>query len=173
MIVFRLVERRRRSDLGHDRARKLSARRQLRLRLLGDSLLLVAVIENRRTVLGADVRALTVQRRRIVILPEDVEQLLVRHLRRIVDELNHFGVSRASAAHILIGRVLERPAEITDGRVLHTVYVAKGRLDSPEAARPECRQLSHSFFVPIQYSMNIAGGQAGSRSYIVQSITGS
>ena len=68
------------SDLGHDRATEPAAGLELLLHRGGGRLLGLVVIEDGRAVLGADVRPLAIQRRRIVELPEDLQQLLVADL---------------------------------------------------------------------------------------------
>ncbi len=98
MIVFRIIERQRRRDLGGDDA--LVARRVHRLlealqaafRL---GLLLWAQRINRRAVLSADVAALAHALRRIVIFPEYLQQLFVADDLRIEHHAHHFGAAIA------------------------------------------------------------------------------
>src|SRR5579863_6040201 len=76
-------------DLGHDGPRKTALRGVAggaRFRFL-----FRRVIENDRTVLRAHVRPLPVQRRRVVIVPEDFEQVVVADYVRVKSHLDHFG----------------------------------------------------------------------------------
>lgn len=60
--------------------------------LLRNLLLLLAVREDRAAVLGADIRALTVHRRRIVHTIEELEELAVCHDGGIEGDLESFGI---------------------------------------------------------------------------------
>ena len=64
----------------------------------------------------APVRPLAIQLSRIVILPEDVEQLLVGELRRIVLDLYCFGVARVVGADIFVRRVGKVSARVPNPR---------------------------------------------------------
>src|SRR5205807_3639237 len=70
VVVLGPVEGGRRDDLGDDRAAEGPLALQLPLRGQGRRLLLGIVKEDRRAVLRADVRALAIRGRGIVILPE-------------------------------------------------------------------------------------------------------
>ena len=63
------------------------------------------VVEDHRAVLRAEVRALAVPLRRVVAVPEDLEQLLVGDDRRVVLDLDDLGVARIPLVHHLVGRV--------------------------------------------------------------------
>src|SRR6185312_14420929 len=52
-------------------------------------------VEDDRAILGADVRPLTVQGRRIVVVPEDLQELIVGNARWVERDLDNLGVSRA------------------------------------------------------------------------------
>ena len=75
MLGLGLPERARRRDLGHHLARPQSGRVDIGDRIFRDPLLLVAGVEDRRTIARAAVVALAVQRRRIVDLEEEFQQL--------------------------------------------------------------------------------------------------
>src|SRR5258705_4395234 len=77
VVLLGAVERLRGEDLGGDRPLVLAALLESLLRRLGRPELLVAVGEDRRAVLGADVRPLAVPRGRVVDLEEDVEEPVV------------------------------------------------------------------------------------------------
>src|SRR5262249_28238219 len=89
------------------------------------SSLLGRVVEDRRAVLRAVVRSLTVELRGIVQLPERVEQLIVGYFLRIVGELHDFRVSGSVRADIFVRGIVERAAQITDARIDHAGDLAK------------------------------------------------
>lgn len=62
--------------------------------LLRNLLLLLAVCEDRAAVLGADITALTVHRRRIVHTIEELDELTVCYDGRIEGDLESFGICR-------------------------------------------------------------------------------
>ena len=64
------------------------------------------MVEDDGAVLRTDIRPLTVMLGRVVDAPEEVQQLVVRDNRRIVDDLHHLSVIRAIGADILVRRVL-------------------------------------------------------------------
>jgi len=66
---------------------------------LGRALLLVRVREDDRAVLGAEVVPLAVQRRRVVRLPEDVQQSRISDDGWIERDLNHFRMARLVSAN--------------------------------------------------------------------------
>src|SRR5262249_26493988 len=73
-------ERPRGSDLGDDPARPQAGRLDVGDRVLGDSPLLVVDVEDRGAIAHPDVVALTVERRRVVDLEEELEQVAVGDL---------------------------------------------------------------------------------------------
>src|SRR5207247_8175700 len=78
-------------DHGHDRPPPVGLL-ALPRGLSGRALLLV-VDEDDRAVLVTDVPALAVELRRVVLAPEDVEELVVRDPLRVVRDLDHLGVA--------------------------------------------------------------------------------
>ena len=82
VIVLGLVERLRGLDLRHDRRAPVPL--LSRLRLHSSLVLLLVVEEDRGAVVVADVPALAIQLGRVVLRPEDVEQLLVRDALGVV-----------------------------------------------------------------------------------------
>src|ERR1700689_1477703 len=100
--------------------------------------------ENSRTILRAYVWSLAVQRRRIVALPEDGEKLEVGNSARIKFHLDSFGLPGASAANILISRILHRAAGVTGGHGSDAFHLPECVLHTPETSCREC-SLSHSF----------------------------
>src|SRR3954453_11294358 len=95
--------------------------------------------ENRRPVLAADIRSLPTWRGRIVDLPEDIQQLLVRDAIRVEGNLDHFDMAGFVAADVLVGRVFLRSAQIARSGIEDAVHMTERRLDAPEAAGSKCR----------------------------------
>src|SRR6266511_1414449 len=83
VVLLRPKERRGRKDLRDDRALVFPAFLEVGLRLGCCGLLRRRMEEDRGAVLLAHVRPLEVQRRRVVVLPEDVPTLLVGDTRRV------------------------------------------------------------------------------------------
>ena len=141
MVVLSLVERLRGLDLRHDRRAPVPLLSGLRLH---SGLLLLGVVEeDRGTVVVTDVPALTVELRRVVLRPEDVEQLVVRDPVGVVGDLDHLGVTGLVRADVLVGRVFHLAAGVADARRGHSVELTERRLDAPEAAGAECCLLLH------------------------------
>src|SRR5262249_19150196 len=126
-------------DLGDDRAREPRLGRLLRCLRLG--LLLGRVEEDRRAVLIADVRALPVELRRVVQLPERVQQLVVGHLLGVELDEHGLGVAGRVAADLLIRRWVRAPARVPDGRLDRAGNLPEAPLAAPEAPRRERRLL--------------------------------
>src|SRR6202008_2238989 len=117
-------------------------------------LLLPPVVEkNLRPVLCANVRTLAIQRRRIVALPENSQQLLVSHLRWVVVDFHCLRMPRPARADIFITRVFQRAARVTYCRRVHTLDVAEGVFYSPETACSE-RCFCHGENLPVIYASN-------------------
>ena len=103
--------------------------------------------ENRRAVLIADVRSLSVQRGRIVIIPEDFEQIVIADDLGIEGNLDHFGVAGAIRANVLIGGVIDLAAGIADRRGFDARQTPERGFDAPETARTECGLLHTSIIM--------------------------
>src|SRR6266851_8712743 len=101
--------------------------------------------ENRRAVLCAEVRPLAVQLRRVMSLPEDVEQLFVTHFCRIERHLHHFRMPRFVRANIFVGRIRGLSAAVPCCRIYHSRHALKRSLHAPEAACSERRNLRHGY----------------------------
>src|SRR5260370_3847929 len=114
---LRAPERGRWHDLGDDRLLEVVLR--LLLRPEGLLFLLGVVREDDRAVLVPVVGALAVHRRRIVHVPERVQQLRVRDLGRVVSDLDGLGVAGPARADLLVRPVVNRAAVITRAG-LHT-----------------------------------------------------
>src|SRR5438034_3614529 len=74
-------------------------------------------------------------------VPELVQQLRVGHLRRVVRDLNRLRVTRASRAHLLVGRVVQGSTFVTRDGLDHPRHLVEKMLDTPEAAARESRFL--------------------------------
>src|SRR5690606_24820226 len=107
----------------------------------GGLLLGVGAIEDRRTVLGADVVALAHALGGVVGLPEDAEQFFVGDLRRIVDDADGFGVARQAAADFLVGGVRGVAALVADGGGDDSRGLPERAFGAPEAAERELGDL--------------------------------
>src|SRR5450759_1161188 len=94
VILLGAPEPRGRRDLGDDRALVPSALLLFLLRGPCGRLLLGCLEEDGGPVLLAHVRPLAVQGRRVVVLPEDVQEPLVLYLRRVVLDLHGLGMAR-------------------------------------------------------------------------------
>ena len=114
VIFFRAPKLRGRLDLGHDWSIKFAALSYFLLRLFGRGFLFRRMIENHGAVLGADIRALSIQSRRIVVRPENVEELIVIDLGRIEFQLNNLSVASVIAANIFVARIVFVSARIPD-----------------------------------------------------------
>jgi hypothetical protein len=104
--------------LGHDLRGPAARGVDVGDRLLGDAALLLIETEDCRAIARPDVVALTVQRGRVVDLEEELEQLAVRGLLGIEDDLDRLRVPVMFA----VGRVrniapgVADPGEMTPGR---------------------------------------------------------
>src|SRR3979490_2199840 len=141
VVILSLEERYCWNDLSDYGLTKTMGVFQLLLRSFGGGFLLWSMKEDSRTILLAPVRPLPVELRGIVVLPEDVEQLVIRKLGGIVIEFDRFGMTGRIRAHRLIGRIGRIAAGVADARRDHSGHLAKGRFDSPETA---CRKSSFS-----------------------------
>src|ERR1700693_2373960 len=100
-------------------------------------LLLGGPEEDGGAILLAHVRPLSVQGRRVVVFPEDVQELLVGDLRRVVLDLHGLGVARSSRTDTLVRRVLRAPPRIADGGFEDALDLPERRLHAPETTRRE------------------------------------
>lgn len=113
---------------------------------LHSNLLLVFVrIENRRTILRADVRALTIDLGEIVGLKEQLYQLLITCFRRVEDDLDGLCVAGPAGANLLIRWMSHVAASITDHSGYYAGCVFKMILSAPETAGCEERFFSLLF----------------------------
>src|SRR5438045_2004234 len=93
------------------------------------------MIKNHGPILIADIGSLALQCGGIVICPEDFEQLIVTHNRRIELHLHNFSVAARVAANVFVSWVFGFAAGITDQGLFHTWNRAKSRFHAPETSR--------------------------------------
>src|SRR5712691_2186982 len=138
LVVFlRAPEPGRRHDLGDDRLLEVALR--LLLGPEGLLLLLGVVREDDRAVLVPVVGALAVQCRRVVHVPEGVQQLRVGDLGRVVRDLDGLGVPGPARADLLVRHVVDVTAFITRDSLDHPRNLVEEVLDTPEtSARKSC-----------------------------------
>ena len=119
VIFFRAPELWSGLDLRHDQSIKSAAFADLLLRLFGRGFLFRRMIKNHRAILRAHIGTLSIQRRRIVVRPENVEDLIVSYFRRIEFHLNNLGVAGLVTADIFVARIFFIPARIPYGGRAH------------------------------------------------------
>ncbi len=143
MVVLSEVERTGRGDLGGDRTETGLVQDCLEgvPATLRRGTLLVRERVDRRTVLGADVVTLAHPLRRVVRLPEDLQQVLEAHHRRVEHDRNSLGVPGQARTRLLIGRVRGDPARVPDRGRVHPGDLPERPLRTPETAEPEHRGL--------------------------------
>src|SRR3954466_3572585 len=102
------------NDLRHDWLPKAPALIQSFFRSDGRGPLFGRVKEDDRAILLSDVWPLTIERCGVVVLPEDIQQRVVRDPLRIELHLHRFGVPCGSGADVAIRRVLQLSAGIAN-----------------------------------------------------------
>src|SRR5690606_26087881 len=124
-----LPERAGRLDGRHGLARPQARRVHVGDRVASDLLLLRREREDGRAVAGPDVVALTVQRRRVVDLEEERQDVAVGRLRGIEDDLHRLGV----AGMVAVRRMVVLTTGVTDPGLQHAGLAADEVLHAPEA----------------------------------------
>ena len=140
MLGLGLPERAGRRDLGHDLPGPDARRLDVGDRVLRDAALLVVDVVDPRAVAHPDVVALTVQRRRVVDLEEELEDVAVRGLLRVEDDLDRLRVR----AVVAVRRVRDVAARVADPRRHDAGPLPDQVLHAPEAPAGEDRLLVHS-----------------------------
>src|ERR1700722_18312378 len=92
---------------------------------------------DRRAVLRADVVALPHALRRVMVLPEGAEQIVVRHARRVEHDTNDLRVTRATGANLTVRRVGRAAAGVADVGRDDAGELPELFLRAPEAAHRE------------------------------------
>src|SRR5205085_5640715 len=152
MVVLGRVESVERRDLGHDGRVPYMRAVHLGDDLLGRLALLGAVVEDGRAILRANVRALTVQGRRVVYGEEDFEQFAVGDGRRVEGYLHDLGVARRALADLPVGRALDVPARVARRDALDAAQLLVDRLKTTEATARERRQLFRLFLAHTPFN---------------------
>src|SRR3990170_1098898 len=99
--------------------------------------ILLRPVEHRGAVLRTHTRPLPIRRRGVMAVPEDIEQLLVGDLRRIVNHLYCLRVSGPVGADVFVGRVLQAAARVAHARGADTRHAPERRLHAPETTGSE------------------------------------
>src|SRR3954453_15651340 len=141
VLLLGLPERAGRRHLGDDLARPQARGVDVGDRVERDEPLLLARVEDRRAVAPAHVVALTVPRRRVVDLEEELQQLPERNHFGIEDDLYRLGVLTV----ISVRGVGSVAAGVPDPAGEHSLALAQQVLGAPEAAAGEDRGLSLPF----------------------------
>jgi hypothetical protein len=105
--------------------------------LAGSLFLVVGVVVDGGAVLGAGVGALAVQAGGVVEAVEELEELAVGHLVRVIDDLRGLGMASLAAADGAVRRVVEVAANVADLAVEQALagkVLAVEGLGAPEAA---------------------------------------
>src|SRR4029453_11069635 len=136
VVVLGVVEVAERRDLGRDLAVAglAQALAEELLGALGRLALGLGAVEDRRAVLGAHVVALAHALGRVVVLPEELQHLLVAGLGGVEHDEHGLGVAGPRRADLLIGRVAGVAAGVADRRGPHAVGLPEDALGAPEAA---------------------------------------
>lgn len=119
-------------DLRHDGPIETFALLQLVFQGFGGRFLLRRMIKDHGTILLSNIGTLPVRRRRIVVRPENIKQLVVTNLRWIEFHFYHFGMAGFVRANIFIRRMILRPARVPNRGRDHPVQFSKGFFYTPE-----------------------------------------
>src|SRR4029078_11447278 len=112
-----------------------------RLRGLGGVPLGPVPDEDLGPILGPSVIALTHALGRVVVLPEDLEELLVRDLRWIADDAQRLRMRGLARARLVVRRVRCRAALVPDRRRPDARLLPERLFLAPEAAERELRDV--------------------------------
>jgi hypothetical protein len=117
--------------------------------------LLCIVKEDYGSVLGSEVRPLAIQGCGIVVVEKYAQQFFVGNLRGIVVDLHNLSVAGAVGAYVLVSRVGQCPAHVTDRRICNAVNLPESALNSPKTSRAEGRfSHTHSSFFMLPQPAN-------------------
>src|SRR3954451_8450733 len=139
VVVLGVVELAKGRDLGRDLAVAglAQALGERGLRALRGLALGLGAVEDGRAVLGAHVVALAHALGRVVVLPEELEHLLVAGLGGVEDGEHGLGVAGPRRADLLIAGVLRVAAGVADRGGPHPVGLPEDALGAPEAAHAD------------------------------------
>src|SRR5690606_35479834 len=107
----------------------------------GYPLLLVVPVVDPGAVLRAAVAELVVHGERVDVVPEDLDERLVAHRLRIVDDTDDLGVVGAAVGDVVLGRVRRGAAGEAGDDGEHAVELFVRWLHAPEAAAGEDRRV--------------------------------
>src|SRR3990172_6817749 len=143
VIVLRVVELRSVKDLRGDPTVALGLEPFLVqvARSLREPLLLRAESVDARAVLRTDIRSLTHASCRVVTLPEDLQQALIRETFGIEHHQHDLVVAREPGADLPVVGIRSHPRGVTDGGGMNSGKLPKRLLRAPETAHPEHRPL--------------------------------
>ena len=99
------------------------------------------MVEDCRSVLGADIIALLVQCRRIMQLPEPCEYFLVFNLAGIEHNLNDLCMSCVAITDLLVSWIVDMAPYVARGDRYNSFHLVIDSLNAPEATGSECCQL--------------------------------
>ena len=94
----------------------------------------LAVREDSRAILVADVGSLTIELGRIVNLPKEAQQLVVIDLLRIEGYLDGFGMAGRMTADLTVRRIVDMAADVTRNDLEDAGNSPERVLNAPEAA---------------------------------------
>lgn len=75
---------------------------------------MIAEGHDQAAILGAHVVALPVALRRVVVFPEQLQQVVIADQRRVEDDAHDLGMAGIAALDLVVGRVLDVPAGKAD-----------------------------------------------------------
>src|SRR5215210_557920 len=128
-------------DLGHYRVVPNPLGSQIGDHLFGGALLVFVLVEDHGPVLRPHVGALTVEGRRVVDGEVDLQDVAIRDLVGVERDLHDLGVPRHLRANLPVGRVGDVAPRVPGLDFLHAPQLLVDRLQTPEAATPERRDL--------------------------------
>ena len=132
MIFFGPPKPWRRLDLRHNWPIETSALFQLAFRGFGRRFLLRRMVKDHGTILLTDIGTLPIQRRRIVVRPKNIKQLVVTNLRWIEFHFHYFGVAGFVRANIFIRWMILRSARVPNRCRHDAVQFSEGFFHTPE-----------------------------------------
>ena len=99
----------------------------------------VVARENRGSILGADIIALTHTLRRVVAFPEYLQQFFETDDGWVEYDVHDFGVTREAGSDFTICRVGRYAARVPHRRAVHAGCLPEAPLGTPETAEREYR----------------------------------
>src|SRR5512135_2718256 len=131
-------------NLGNDRFFEGLVLLQQRLRLQRQPVLFLVMIEDCAPILMPMITELPVLNSRVDIVPEDVQELLIGHFCRVIDDLNRLGVPCPSGRDLFVSGILFLPPSVTGCNRNHAGNLVEWVFHAPEAAACEGRFLKIS-----------------------------